>query len=126
MNDEDRLAGLKRKPRSRVTSRNAFTLNTCIYLDDVILYTRFQEDRSTPRTTKLGISLTFPPHFFWYSPTGSTLLMHGVGNSPLPVRATSQNIPWSTTKVNEESMMCSAPTRRMTKVRPQSTAHTEL
>ncbi len=27
---------------------------------------------------QLGISLTFPPHFFSYSPTGSTWLRHGV------------------------------------------------
>ena len=47
-------------------------------------------------------SLTFLPPFFSYSPTGSTWLMHGVENSSLPgLRATSQNILWSTTKVNE-------------------------
>ena len=45
-------------------------------------------------------------------------LMDGVENLSVPgLRATSQNILWSTTKVNEAGM-CSAPTRHVTKVRP--------
>ena len=40
--------------------------------------------------------------FSRYSPTGSTWLMYGGGNSPSTrLRATSRNILWSTTKVNE-------------------------
>ena len=71
---------------------------------------------SFARTTGLGISLAFPPPFFSEQSYGLYLrgLMHGVGNSPLTgLRATSQNILWSTTKVS----MCLVPTRRMTKVR---------
>ncbi len=55
---------------------------------------------------QLGTSLAFPPPFF--SGVLSTVLralrelMYGGGNSPLPgLRASSQNIIWSTTKVNE-------------------------
>ena len=51
--------------------------------------------------------------------------MHGVENSSLPgLRATSQNILWSTTKVNEA---CARPTHvRWQKLGHQPIAHTEL
>ena len=61
-----------------------------------------RKEQTTVSAQTTGISLTFLPPFFSYSPTGSTWLMHGVENSSLPgLRATSQNILWSTTKVNE-------------------------
>jgi len=51
---------------------------------------------------QLGLSLTFPPLLFSYRPTGSTWLMHGVEFRSVPgLRVTSQNILWSTMKVNE-------------------------
>jgi len=67
----------------------------------------------TPMVTldhgQLGVSLAFPPPFFSYSPMGSTWLMHGIENLSVPgLCAMSQNILWSTTKVNEA---CARPPR---------------
>jgi len=74
---------------------------------------------------QLGLSLTFPPLFFSYSPTGSTWLMRGVEFCSVPgLRVTSQNILWSTTKVNEA---CARPPHiRWQKLGYQPIAHTEL
>ncbi len=86
-------------------SNNTTTLSTVRF---------FAPKHPSARTTGylLGISVTL---FLSTVLQALHRLMSGVENLSVPgLRATSQNISWSTTKVNEA---CAAPTRHMTKVR---------